>query len=103
MVPHSGPAIMDTSYVFLSFESVERSPPIEEVIKAGVVPRFVVFLQKVDFPQLQVQSQIPRFVWLVSELASCGIVGSLNYQDRQLHSRFAIILPWSLNYLRLWL
>lgn len=33
---------------------VERSPPIEEVIQAGVVPRFVEFLQREDYPQLQV-------------------------------------------------
>lgn len=34
--------------------SVERSPPIEEVIQSGVVPRFVEFLVREDFPQLQV-------------------------------------------------
>lgn len=33
---------------------LERSPPIEEVIKAGVVPRFVEFLSRHDLPQLQV-------------------------------------------------
>jgi hypothetical protein len=32
----------------------ERSPPIEEVIASGVVPRFVEFLTHADFPQLQV-------------------------------------------------
>ena len=32
----------------------ERSPPIEEVISAGVVPRFVEFLVRSDYPQLQV-------------------------------------------------
>lgn len=32
----------------------ERSPPIEEVIDAGVVPRFVEFLMREDYPQLQV-------------------------------------------------
>lgn len=35
---------------------LERSPPIEEVIKAGVVPRFVEFLSRHDLPQLQVFS-----------------------------------------------
>ncbi|KAI4978155.1 hypothetical protein ZWY2020_014709 [Hordeum vulgare] len=29
------------------------SPPIEEVIQSGVVPRFVQFLTREDFPQLQ--------------------------------------------------
>jgi importin subunit alpha-6/7 len=33
----------------------ERSPPIEEVIQSGVVPRFVQFLTREDFPQLQVR------------------------------------------------
>lgn len=32
----------------------ERNPPIEEVIQSGVVPRFVEFLTREDFPQLQV-------------------------------------------------
>ena len=34
--------------------AAERSPPIEEVIQSGVVPRFVEFLGRDDFPQLQV-------------------------------------------------
>lgn len=34
--------------------TVERSPPIDEVIKAGVIPRFVEFLGRQDLPQLQV-------------------------------------------------
>jgi len=38
------------------FFSPERSPPIEEVIQSGVVPRFVEFLVREDFPQLQVYS-----------------------------------------------
>lgn len=32
----------------------ERNPPIEEVIKTGVIPKFVEFLQRHDSPQLQV-------------------------------------------------
>jgi hypothetical protein len=41
----------------------ERSPPIEEVIASGVVPRFVEFLTHADFPQLQVSSS---FGWLLN-------------------------------------
>jgi hypothetical protein len=37
--------------------SVERSPPIEEVISTGVVPRFIEFLVRGDYPQLQVWEQ----------------------------------------------
>lgn len=33
----------------------ERNPPIEEVIQSGVVPRFVEFLARDDYPQLQVR------------------------------------------------
>jgi hypothetical protein len=32
----------------------ERNPPIEEVIKQGVIPRFVEFLKRGDMPSLQV-------------------------------------------------
>lgn len=41
----------NSRYVF----QPERSPPIEEVIHAGVVPRFVEFLMREVFPQLQVR------------------------------------------------
>lgn len=34
--------------------SLERNPPIEEVIQSGVVPLFVEFLSRDDYPQLQV-------------------------------------------------
>lgn len=37
-----------------SFVLTERNPPIEEVIQSGVVPRFVEFLARDDYPQLQV-------------------------------------------------
>ena len=33
----------------------ERSPPINEVVQSGVVPRFVEFLARDEFPQLQVR------------------------------------------------
>jgi hypothetical protein len=39
----------------MPFVFAERSPPIEEVIKANVVPKFVQFLQRHDSPQLQVR------------------------------------------------
>lgn len=48
--------------VFSTLLSVERSPPIDEVIKAGVVPRFVEFLGRQDMPQLQVGNSFSYLV-----------------------------------------
>lgn len=45
--------LLDFKSYFYSIFS-ERSPPIDEVIQSGVVPRFVEFLMREDFPQLQV-------------------------------------------------
>ena len=38
----------------MAFFDAAHIPPIDEVIKAGAVPYFVLFLEKTDHPQLQV-------------------------------------------------
>ncbi|PWA79403.1 concanavalin A-like lectin/glucanase domain, Ephrin receptor type-A /type-B [Artemisia annua] len=60
LYPNDNALQLEATTQFCKLLSIERSPPIEEVIQSGFVPRIAEFLMREDFPHVQDRAERVR-------------------------------------------
>jgi len=79
---------LEATIQFRKLLSMERNPPIDQIVNAGVLPIFVQFLQRVDQPQLQFEA-----AWAITNIAS----GTSEHVEKVIQSNAPIIFIQLLN------
>lgn len=62
---NDGQKQLEATRKFRKILSLEENPPIEDVVRQGIVPRFVEFCRRSDCPELQFES-----LWAITNIAS---------------------------------